>query len=149
MEQSRLQAVLRVLAQAQDMTLATIRPDGYPQATTVSYAHDGLTLYAAIALHGQKAHNITLNNKVSLTVTLPYADWRAIAGLSMGGVAELLSDAELIAVARRHLERRFADVDAWGGPNMSRAVGYLRITPQVISLLDYSQGFGHAELLDV
>jgi len=28
------------------MSLATVRPDGYPQATTVTYANDGLTLLA-------------------------------------------------------------------------------------------------------
>lgn len=28
------------------MTLATNRPDGWPQATTVGYVNDGLTLYS-------------------------------------------------------------------------------------------------------
>lgn len=37
--------ILAILDGANDMTPATIRPDGYPQATTVSYTHDGLTLY--------------------------------------------------------------------------------------------------------
>jgi nitroimidazol reductase NimA-like FMN-containing flavoprotein (pyridoxamine 5'-phosphate oxidase superfamily) len=27
------------------LTLATVREDGYPQATTVGYVHEGLTLY--------------------------------------------------------------------------------------------------------
>jgi hypothetical protein len=27
------------------MTIATTRPDGWPQATTVGYANEGLTLY--------------------------------------------------------------------------------------------------------
>jgi nitroimidazol reductase NimA-like FMN-containing flavoprotein (pyridoxamine 5'-phosphate oxidase superfamily) len=35
--------ILSILENATDMTIATIRQDGYPQATTVSYVNDGLT----------------------------------------------------------------------------------------------------------
>ena len=38
------QFILDILHSVNDLTLATIRADGYPQATTVSYANDGLTL---------------------------------------------------------------------------------------------------------
>ena len=48
------------------MTIATIRPDGYPQATTVCYVRDGLTLYFGCAAESQKAQNIAYNDKVSL-----------------------------------------------------------------------------------
>jgi pyridoxine/pyridoxamine 5'-phosphate oxidase len=43
------------------MTLATIRPDGFLQATMVYYANDGLVLYFATDLTSQKASNIQLN----------------------------------------------------------------------------------------
>mgnify|MGYP006387340623 CR=1 FL=1 len=36
--------ILDLLAEHRYLTLATVRPDGWPQATTVAYAHDGLTL---------------------------------------------------------------------------------------------------------
>ena len=29
------------------MTIATLRPDGWPQATTVGYVSEGLTLYSS------------------------------------------------------------------------------------------------------
>jgi pyridoxine/pyridoxamine 5'-phosphate oxidase len=48
------------------MTLATIRPDGYPQATTVNY--DELTLFFATDAASQKAGNIKRNNKVSIAI---------------------------------------------------------------------------------
>ena len=49
------------LAQHKAMTLATIRPDGFLQATMVYYANDGLVLYFATDLTSQKASNIQLN----------------------------------------------------------------------------------------
>lgn len=38
--------ILTLLEQHRIMTIATLRPDGWPQATTVGYAHDGVTLYS-------------------------------------------------------------------------------------------------------
>jgi nitroimidazol reductase NimA-like FMN-containing flavoprotein (pyridoxamine 5'-phosphate oxidase superfamily) len=37
--------ILALLDQHRIMTLATLRPDGWPQATTVGYVNEGLTLY--------------------------------------------------------------------------------------------------------
>jgi general stress protein 26 len=147
MDQPNKDFVIRVIEGAQDLTLATVRPDGYPQATTVSFAHDGLVLYVGIGRHSQKANNIRQNNKVSLTINLPYKDWREIRGLSMSALAELLDDPAAIATAQDCLLRRFPQVSEWGGPDMAAEVSFLRITPQVISVLDYTKGFGHTELV--
>jgi nitroimidazol reductase NimA-like FMN-containing flavoprotein (pyridoxamine 5'-phosphate oxidase superfamily) len=35
--------ILTILDQRRIMTIATLRPDGWPQATTVGYANEGLT----------------------------------------------------------------------------------------------------------
>jgi hypothetical protein len=37
--------ILELLNQHRLMTIATNRPDGWPQATTVGYVNDGLTIY--------------------------------------------------------------------------------------------------------
>jgi nitroimidazol reductase NimA-like FMN-containing flavoprotein (pyridoxamine 5'-phosphate oxidase superfamily) len=37
--------ILTLLDQHRIMTIATLRADGWPQATTVGYVNDGLTLY--------------------------------------------------------------------------------------------------------
>jgi general stress protein 26 len=147
MDQPNKEFVIRVIEGAQDLTLATIRPDGYPQATTVSFAHDGLTLFVGIGKHSQKANNIRQNNKVSLTINLPYHDWREIRGLSMSALAEILDHPQAIAAAQDCLLRRFPQVAEWGGPNMAADISFVRITPQIISVLDYSKGFGHTELV--
>jgi general stress protein 26 len=147
MDQSNKDFVLSVIDGASDMTLATVRPDGYPQATTLSFAHAGLTLYAGIGKDSQKANNIRNNNKVSLTINLPYQDWRAIKGLSMSAVAEILEAPGEVDVAKACLLARFPQVSEWGGQGEADDVTFLKITPQFISVLDYSKGFGHTELV--
>jgi nitroimidazol reductase NimA-like FMN-containing flavoprotein (pyridoxamine 5'-phosphate oxidase superfamily) len=139
--------VQHVLDTAPDLTLATIRPDGYPQATTVSFAHEGMELFAGIGRNSQKADNIRRNGKVSLTVNLPYHDWREIRGLSMSAIAELLDDPAEAARAAACLERRFPAVAEWCGPDMGHDVVFVRIRPQMVSVIDYSKGFGHTELV--
>ena len=47
--------ITSIIDDAQDMTIATVREDGYPQATTVSYANDGLIIYFGASAESQKA----------------------------------------------------------------------------------------------
>ena len=68
--------IIAILDDANDMTIATVREDGYPQATTVSYVNDGLNIYFGCAAQSQKAKNLAGNSKVSLAVNLPYASWK-------------------------------------------------------------------------
>lgn len=137
--------VLQVIDGATDLTLATVRPDGFPQATTVSYAHDGLSLYVGIGKHSQKATNVRANSKVSLTINLPYQDWREIKGLSMSALAQVVEDGAGVATAKACLLQRFPQIAEWGDAPMAGEMAFLKITPQVISMLDYSKGFGHTE----
>ncbi len=93
MDSATREKIVAILAGAYDMTLATIRPDGYPQATTVGYVNDGVKIYFGTAADLQKARNIALCDKVSLTVTLPYDRWEEIQALSMGARAARVTDA--------------------------------------------------------
>jgi nitroimidazol reductase NimA-like FMN-containing flavoprotein (pyridoxamine 5'-phosphate oxidase superfamily) len=149
MDDAQWTFVQNVVDEAQDLTLATIRPDGYPQATTVSFAHEGMLLYVGIGRASQKAENVRHNDKVSLTINLPYHDWREIRGLSMSARAEILDDPHEAETARACLERRFPAVSEWVGPDMAAEVVFLRIRPQIVSVIDYSKGFGHTELVPV
>src|SRR5580658_6038649 len=45
MDSAMHEKIVAILSRANDLTLATVRPDGYPQATTVGYVNDGVTLY--------------------------------------------------------------------------------------------------------
>lgn len=139
--------ILSILADASDMTVATIRQDGYPQATTVSYASDGLTLYFGTSAESQKARNIARNGKVSLTVNLPYENWGEIRGLSAGGKAERIEDPREIERAERLLLQKFPDAIAEYVAGEAQGIALFRIIPEVISVLDYRKGFGHTDLV--
>jgi len=145
--------IIDMLSTQNDLTLATIRPDGYPQATTVSFVNDDLTIYVGIGIDSQKAHNICHCDKVSLALAPPYPDWMHIRGLSMAGrAAVVVNGDEQVRVSRLMAARfpRLKEMMATPGPQpWSGNIALLRITPEVISLLDYTRGFGHTDLYRV
>lgn len=140
--------ILKLLDEHRVMTLATLRPDGWPQATTVGYVSEGLTLYFLCALDSQKAANLAQDDRVSLTIDHDTADLMAIEGLSMAGHAEpVLDRAEATKVLALLPSKYPADTKlpvSMPGPDDVRI---FRITPKVISVLDYSKGFGHTDLV--
>ncbi|WP_151447497.1 pyridoxamine 5'-phosphate oxidase family protein [Lacisediminimonas profundi] len=146
MDRSTEQFILDIMDAAPDLTLATVRPDGYPQATTVSYAHDGLDIYVGIGKHSQKADNLHACDKVSVTISPGYTDWNHIKGVSLGGKASFVSDPKEAAHAADCMMKRFPQVSDWAG-TMSEEMEFIRIRPEVISVLDYEKGFGHTELV--
>jgi PPOX class probable F420-dependent enzyme len=149
MQQDTEQFILDVLATHHILTLATVRDDGYPQATTVGYVHEGLTLYIGTFAQAQKVANIRRSPKVSLTIDRDYDDWSQIKGLSMGGTAEILTDPEAIARVAALFTAKFPQIAALPVPIDPATVVFLKITPSVISMLDYTKGFGHTELVSL
>jgi probable HAF family extracellular repeat protein len=69
-------------------TQAPFAPTAIHKPRPVSFAHDGLVLDVGVGKHSQQALHVGANNKV--LVSLPYADWSEIKGLSMGVNANLL-----------------------------------------------------------
>ena len=141
--------ILDLLKQHNLLTLATAREDGYPQATTVTYANEDLTLYFAAAKDSQKIHNISRNNKVSLTIDKDYEDWSKIKGLSMAGSAEVLTEPAAAKRALGCLMKKFPQWSRLPIPIDPAEIAVVKITPKVISVIDYERGFGHADLVEV
>ena len=138
--------IVSIIDDVQDMTIATVREDGYPQATTVSYVNDGLTIYFGTAGNAQKAENISRNNKVSVTIDRDYKTWNDIESLSLGGFAAKVSaHAEQQKIGELFL-KKFPEAQEVLQEEMGE-LALFRIEPQVISILDYSKGFGHTELV--
>ena len=140
--------ILNIISSQSDLTLATLRDDGYPQANTVSYVNDGFTLYFATDRNSQKVRNLQHSNRVSLTIDVPYVNRSQIRGLSMAGVAELLHDdlGETLR-ARDLLYQKFPIPWEAPPPAPPGQVMFVKIAPEIISVLDYTKGFGHAELV--
>ena len=133
-----------ILANCADMTVATVRPDGAPQATVVSFVHDRLLIYFGCGVGSQKAANIAREPRVSITVTEPYKNWQSIRGLSIGGVAEDVTDGRELARVGKLMADRFPEMASILPPEPAM-VKVFRVTPSVVSILDYTLGFGHAD----
>ncbi len=140
--------IIEILDQTDDMTIATVRPDGFPQATVVAFVHDDLRIFFSTHPTSQKVRNIFENDKVSLTITKPYTRWEEIEGLSVGGHAHVVTDPEEARHAGMLILERYPEVADVVGDSPSD-VAFVRVDPVVISLLDYSKGFGHTELVNV
>ena len=139
--------ILGIMNNANDLTLATVRDDGYPQATTVSYANQGLTIYIGTGMDSQKAKNIRRCDKVSLTINTDYGnDWNKIKGLSMGAAAQVLSDPAEIKRAQACIASKFPEWKDIPGLELAETA-FLKIIPKVISVLNYEKGFGYTELV--
>lgn len=148
MDEEIRQQILTLLDQHRIMTLATLRPDGWPQATTVGYANDGLTLYFLCGPESQKAANLARDDRVSLTIDHDTPQVMDITGLSMAARATVVVDPTEGEKALRLLMRKYPPQDSLPLPLPTPAdVRIFRVTPTVISVLDYSKGFGHTDLV--
>jgi nitroimidazol reductase NimA-like FMN-containing flavoprotein (pyridoxamine 5'-phosphate oxidase superfamily) len=130
------------------MTVATLRPDGWPQATTVGYVNDGLILYFLCGLDSQKAANLARDDRVSLTIDHDTPDLMAITGLSMAARAQAVTGRAEAEKVLRLMPLKYPDSPPLPIPMPTPdEVRIFRVTPAIISVLDYSKGFGHADLV--
>jgi len=148
MNQKLRDQIISIINDVNDMTIATIREDGFPQATTVSYINDDFTIYFITAADGQKAHNIARNNKISLTINRDYQNWGDIEGLSMGALAMSVSDPKEKEKIGTLLLEKFPQAAQYE-PATDIDLAFFFIEPKVISILDYKKGFGHTELIEI
>lgn len=138
--------ILALLDQHRIMTIATLRPDGWPQATTVGYVSEGFTLYFLCGLDSQKAANLARDDRVSLTIDHDTPDLMAITGLSMAAHAQAVVDPDEANRVLRMLSLKYPEQIAMPMP-APEDVRIFRVTPKVISVLDYTKGFGHTDLV--
>ncbi len=207
--------ILRVLDEHR-VTLATNRPDGWPQATMVGYVNDGYLLYCfvarcdgcavlpldhrgracdnarrsspgswrgaradrwlpaswpgrrkscpirrrAVGRNTQKYANVLRDPRVSAAIGSDAPNPLDITGLSLAGRAtEVVDQSEFDDAAKLRL-KRYPEYSALpqstlleGAPGRiaprpsPASTALLRIAPEVISVLDYSKGFGHSDLV--
>ena len=148
MEEGIRRKILTLLDQHRIMTVATLRPDGWPQATTVGYVNEGLTLYFLCGLDSQKAKNLALDNRLSLTIDHDTANLMTITGLSMAARAHAVDDRAEAEKVLRMLPLKYPEAPPLPVKMPSPdEIRLFRVTPTVISLLDYSKGFGHTDLV--
>lgn len=137
---------LQILDSHRLMALATIRPDGWPQCTLVGYVNEGLRLYFIVSRRSQKFQNILRDDRVSLTIGGDAHDPAEIAAVSMSArVAEVTDQARRDEIFAQMLRRR-PEYATFPRPDPKRSA-IMRATPEIISVLDYARGFGHADTI--
>ncbi|MGE3301550.1 MAG: pyridoxamine 5'-phosphate oxidase family protein [Hyphomonadaceae bacterium] len=140
--------ILKILAEHRILTLATVRPDGWPQATTVGYVAEGMTLYFLCGADSQKARNIAACDKVSLTIDDDADEMQNLKGVSMAARAEFVTGAKTCSEIFRRLVGKYPSAKNLPAPDPA-TVRYVRLTPKIISVLDYAKGFGHTDLVEI
>jgi nitroimidazol reductase NimA-like FMN-containing flavoprotein (pyridoxamine 5'-phosphate oxidase superfamily) len=140
--------ILELMNKNRIMTVATNRPDGWPQATVVGYVNDGLTLYCFIGRTSQKFANIAGDNRVSITIGGDAPDPLQIKGLSLAARVHAVEDRKEFERAGELFLKRYPEYASWPAPEPSIAP-MMKFTPEIISVLDYSKGFGHSDLVSI
>jgi nitroimidazol reductase NimA-like FMN-containing flavoprotein (pyridoxamine 5'-phosphate oxidase superfamily) len=148
MDETIKRKILKLLDEHRIMTVATLRPDGWPQATTVGYVNEGLTLWFLCGLDSQKAANLARDDRLSLTIDHDTPDIMAITGLSMAARATPVTDRAEAEKVLRMLPSKYPEQKALPvAMPKPDDVRLFRVTPTMISVLDYSKGFGHSDLV--
>lgn len=150
MNESMKRKILDLLESHRIMTIATLRSDGWPQATTVGYVHEGLTLWFLCGRESQKARNLALDDRVSITIDHDTPDIMSITGLSMAARAHRVTDPAEARKVIAMLPLRYPDASPSTAALQMPApeeVALFRVVPEVISVLDYTQGFAHTDLV--
>ena len=129
------------------LTLATLREDGWPQATAVAYASADMTLFVATGADSQKLRNIRRSGKVSITINPAVPDWGRLQGLSMAAAAEVIESRADAQQAARLLKKRFPALAEFSDLERDGGWAFLRIVPKIVSVIDYTKGFGHTLLV--
>jgi nitroimidazol reductase NimA-like FMN-containing flavoprotein (pyridoxamine 5'-phosphate oxidase superfamily) len=139
---------VQILDQYRLMTIATLRADGWPQATMVNYANDGLLLYFIISKQSQKYANIDRDSRVSIVVGRDFDNPAEIKALSIAANASEVRDPVQRRRAIELIMQRHPSLAILGGPDLGHSA-VMRAYCSIVTVLDYSKGFGHADLLTV
>jgi len=114
----------------------------------VGYANDGWRLYFLIYRTSQKFENISRENRVSVSIGHEPRALRDIKAVYAGCHAEEVIDLGERSHAWRLLADRHPNLTDLAPPGKDE-VATMRADCKYVSVLDYSQGLGHAESLTV
>ena len=142
------QKAIDILQDNRLMAISTLRPDGWPQATMVSYANEDILLYFVVSKQSQKFANIGRDDRVSLVIGHDFHDPSTIKALSIAARASEVRDPKQRERAVKLLLERHPGLRKLERPEAGHSA-VMRANPEIITILDYSKGFGHADLLTV
>ena len=130
--------ILALLNEHRVMSVATVRPDGWPQATMVGYVHDDLTLYFVVARTSQKLANIAREPRISIALGHDTPD--RLQGLSMAAHAAEVTELPEIDLLNALLRERCPEQSQFSPRETSTAI--LRAAPIMTSIIDLAKSPG-------
>jgi len=99
-------------------------------------------------MDSQKAANLELDDRISLTIDHDTPQVMEITGLSMAAHAVPVIDQDEAGKVLLMLQMKYPEQLSLPGPMPKPGeVRIFRVSPLVISVLDYSKGFGHTDLV--
>lgn len=142
------QPAITILNANRIMTIGTVRADGWPQTTMVGYANEGWRLYFLVYRSSQKFENMSRDNRVSISVGQEPHALRDIKAVYAGCFAQEVTDLAERSLAWQLLAERHSNLTDLAPPGTDE-VAIMRADCKHVSVLDYSQGLGHTEVLTV
>ena len=132
------------LAEQNTLTLATLGPDGDPQAADLYYAEtNDLTLYFVSIPGSRHAVNIARNPRVAVTIHVDSSRWRDIRGVQLLGTCALVTGADRAGAWTRYCAKfPFVLADAALARALDKVSVY-RITPRWLRWIDNTASLGH------
>lgn len=149
MKEDLERAIVSYLDSHRHMELATVKDDGSPYASTVSYVSKGLTIFFMTDPTSQKGKNLRHCSRVGIAISEDYLDWDEIRGVQLTGTAEWITDPAELAQVQQMFIRKFPQMNKYlaGYGVTIDVVPFLRVTAKSINYLDYSKGFNHWDTL--
>ena len=140
------QAAIDILDTHRIMAVSTARPDGWPQTTFVGYANEGFDIFFMIFRSSQKFANIARDDRISIAVGEEPESLDELRAVYAAAHASEVTDAKQRDYAWAVLRTRHPNLAGFDMPDLSESA-IMRATCQYVSVLDYTQGFGHREEL--
>lgn len=134
-------------------TMSTVREDGTPQSSGITYVSQGLTLYFGMDPESDKKRNVDRNPNVGLAIFKDYKRFDQTKAVQLAGRCEPVTDPEEQGRAGILFLEKFPGVMEYPGMSeWTNAVGPIpmyRITPRLVAYLDYPRyGFNRYQVLE-
>ena len=110
MKEGLINKTIEYLDQHRHGALATIREDGTPQASTVSYVSKGLDIYFMTDPGSQKAKNMAFNPNVAFAISDDFLDWDRIVAVQLAGKAAWVEDKDELSKTQALFAEKFPQI---------------------------------------
>lgn len=145
--------IFQIYKNSKDLTIATVRADGWPQANIVGFVNIGLELYIETYKTSSKMINIERDPRVSITMIPNYNKLNDVLSLSLAGQIEKVIDENIINSFHNLLFQKYPELkdstyengeSVYPDPDLI----VCRFKPILGSIIDYTKNMGFADFVE-